>query len=217
MKIVTNEAFATKLRESQLNKTVPIMAAIIPAVDSFEIVNTAYHTWGQGIASFTFFVGQNMNLNDTVSGINIVKLPVSNLPKLYTVSYVHQVLKYLHKSQYDWFFISWSATYVNINAMYDLIKKLDPQKPSYLGHSSSQEGAELYCDKNSGILLSRGLLEALVPRLNDCDRQLNSYAWDLEIGECIQKVAGVTCSKNHSKVRYVKFLVTTVFVCAILL
>ena len=193
-----------------------MIAAVLPSIDSDpELITATYDTWGHHMADYSVFVGANSSHHSS-GNISVINIPHFHLKRLYTVSDIYQILTYLHgyRSQYNWLFITWSAIYVNINTMYNLIMKLDPQKPFYFGHSSSQEGTKSYCDKNSGILLSRGLLQALVPRLKDCDSQLKNYAWDLEIGECIQKVAGVTCSKDYSKVsKFLSQLYFTLYPC----
>lgn len=200
-RLATSKSPAT---ETGLNRTIlrklSIMAAILPTVDSdLEILTAAYYTWGTSM-DFTVFVEPNTTDFDTFSTI---KMQNFHSNKLYTVGDIYQIFQYLHEHSnhpYNWLFISVNATYVNVDAMNNLIAKLDPKKPYYLGHSSS-EGGTLYCNKNSGILLSKGLLEAVTPRLSDCAKSIGTHTWDENLGDCIKEIVGVACNnKTFSKV-----------------
>lgn len=145
-----------------------------------------------------------------------------------TVRQLFSLIKLLHSKyieSYNWFLLASRKVYVAARDLENLLNRLDPHTPVYLGKpgsSNPQEMAELrmipneyFCEGGPGILLSRAALEAIVPFLDECLQQVQSYKdeggsggemefsrADVELGRCFSRKLGVQCSTSREVDRH---------------
>ena len=129
-----------------------------------------------------------------------------------TVRQLFSLIKLLHSKyieSYNWFLLASRKVYVAARDLENLLNRLDPHTPVYLGKpgsSNPQEMAELrmipneyFCEGGPGIILSRAALEAIVPFLDKCLQQIQSYSFsrsDVELGRCFSRKVDVHCSTS---------------------
>ena len=189
------------------------------------IFNATLHSWGQLTSNWKIGLGgissnhswskdgyQFMNhmlmtnecddfsSNRSISPVNLFCL----LHSIYETS----------SSGYDWFVITPSTTYLAVNKLMNLLQKLDPQIPYYIGKLSTTcnssrknyiiQNCNLYCTMEHVIILSQAALEELVPQLSTClhegnlvDRRTSlGGRGDSTLGWCLKKTLLLTCSSS---------------------
>ena len=189
------------------------------------IFNATLHSWGQLTSNWKIGLGgissnhswskdgyQFMNnvlmanecddfsSNRSISSVNLFCL----LHSIYETS----------SSGYDWFVITPSTTYLAVNKLMNLLQKLDPQIPYYIGKLSTTcissrqnyiiQNCNLYCTMEHVIILSQAALEELVPQLSTClhegnlmDRRTSlGGRGDSTLGWCLKKTLLLTCSDS---------------------
>ena len=129
-----------------------------------------------------------------------------------TVRQLFSLIKLLHSKyieNYNWFLLASHEVYVAARDLENLLKRLDPHTPVYLGKPESQNPFEMaslrmlpneyFCKGGPGIILSRAALEAIVPFLDKCLQQIQSYSFnrsDVELGRCFSRKVDVHCSTS---------------------
>jgi len=140
-----------------------------------------------------------------------------------TVHQLFSLLKFVHKKYigtYDWFLLASSEVYVATSDLEKLLSKLDPYTPVYMGKPGSTDPAEMadlkmipneyFCEGGPGIILSHAGLEAIVPFLDECLKQMESYMneegsgsesefgrGDTELGRCFSRKLDIQCSTSR--------------------
>jgi len=131
-----------------------------------------------------------------------------------TVHQLFSLLKFVHKKYigtYDWFLLASSEVYVATSDLEKLLSKLDPHTIVYMGRPGSQNPIEMaslrmmvneyFCEGGPGIILSHTALEAIVPFLDECLKQVQSYSTfsrsDVELGRCFSRKLDVHCSTSQ--------------------
>eukprot|EP00929_Paragymnodinium_shiwhaense_P063914 TRINITY_DN31989_c0_g1_i2.p1 TRINITY_DN31989_c0_g1~~TRINITY_DN31989_c0_g1_i2.p1 ORF type:complete len:394 (+),score=68.48 TRINITY_DN31989_c0_g1_i2:140-1321(+) len=144
-----------------------------------------------------------------------------SLPRL--VRRVAELLKKMLEcwgDQADWFFIVDDDTFVRVDRMQETIRSLglDASVPHLLGAPVFSEqftrkrhwrehGASSHCGGGAGVLLSRGLLRDLVPKIELClegePRTTLFWYWDeVELlGRCVYEFFRINCTDMESAVR----------------
>ena len=121
------------------------------------------------------------------------------------------MLKYVYDNfldEFNWFLRADDDVYVRTPELIELINKLDPNEPLYIGQPGLGKPEdkqrlkllphECFCMGGPGVLFSNGLLKQLGPHLEDClQNVVVSYNEDVEVGRCISRRLGVQCSWSY--------------------
>lgn len=115
--------------------------------------------------------------------------------------------------KYQWFIVVHRTTYVAVNQLVKMLLQFDSSEPIYMGHPDSFTvtqrnryglvSHEKICRSNAGIILSRSALKRVAPHLRNCrglglssSLRGSTGAGDVELGRCISRRLGVTCSHS---------------------
>lgn len=101
----------------------------------------------------------------------------------------------------QWYFIGLSATYVDYNQLIEYLNRLESETLLYLGKpiriNSSKTLSTYYCDRGSGIVLSRTLLQKLY--IEKCSADSSE---DVCLSTNIWSSHKITCMEGGSEVGY---------------
>ena len=207
-----NHAGASPVINTKKTLCVSVFTPATQLPSTARIVN---QTWGSGVTDYRLVLGGNSKIPSEWR-----KLPITHLKQDQefsssqpTVHQLFSLLKFLHEEYirtYDWFLLASSEVYVAVSDLEKLLSKLDPHTPVYMGRPGSQNPIEMaslrmmvneyFCEGGPGIILSRTALEAIVPFLDECLKQVQSYSTfsrsDVELGRCFSRKLGVHCSTS---------------------
>jgi chondroitin sulfate synthase len=173
-----------------------------------------YNTWGQNLpGKLAFFAGNK-------SGKDSHSLPVVTLNGV-DDSYPPQrkslmMLKYMHDhfiDDYEWFMRCDDDVYVRTDKLEELLRGFDSTEELLIGQAGQglvNERGQLglgpndnFCMGGPGVIMSRSVLKKLAPHLEHCLNNMVSTHEDVELGRCVRKHVGVTCTWSF-EVRYRK-------------
>ncbi|KAK7105866.1 hypothetical protein V1264_017190 [Littorina saxatilis] len=168
-----------------------------------------HDTWGAAQnGSLLFFVGGNDDVDEK-------GLPVQILSDVIDSQYPPQrksfaMLEFMHQKygrKYEWFMRADDDVFVDVDRLRTMLASVDSSKPLYLGHPGTGKADEEgklglkvgapYCMGGTGVILSRGALEALVAHKDECLRNTVSDHEDSELGRCVYNTTGVSCVKSE--------------------
>lgn len=169
--------------------------------------SVVYNTWGKSLSGkVEFFAG-----NNTANAINSEGLPLVSLPGV-DDSYPPQrksfmMLKYMHDNyidQFEWFIRSDDDVYIRTDKLEAFLRRFDSSEDLFIGQAgvgARDEHGRLglgpldnFCMGGTGMVMSHSVLKKLAPHLESCLENLLSNHEDVEIGRCIKKYVGVSCT-----------------------
>lgn len=71
----------------------------------------------------------------------------------------------------------------------------------------SLDDDENFCMGGPGVIFSRETLRRIAPHLNECYERLYTTHEDVELGRCVRKYAGISCTWSY-EASYYKILST---------
>lgn len=171
--------------------------AVITTVTKLMSQTLAIHgTWGPEAMQVIYFVGEVQPMPHLPHGMNVIQLDgiqdeegVWNAKELAVVKYL--IDNYL--DTVDWFVVVSDETYIVTDSLDKQLSKLDSGVSVYLGRAGevADNGKNLLCSKNPGIVYSRGLLERLKSYLPLCRPGQSEMS---SLSSCIS-VMGVKCTQ----------------------
>jgi hypothetical protein len=193
-----------RLIKDEVNVREPLYVGVVTAVGFLNTRATVVNrTWAKDASKVEFYAAAS---KDGVS------LPVVSLPDV-DDSYppqkkVYRMLAYMHDhyiNQYNWFLRADDDAYIRVPELIDLLSRLDPSEPLYIGSPGFGRDNDLeriklfpherYCMGGPGVIFSRALLIQLVPHLDECLRSVVvSWNEDLEVGRCISRKLDIQCT-----------------------
>lgn len=198
--------------ETTIHKTVYI--GVLTSKYQLKFLAEAIHnSWGQTATSIEYYITGSIKVIQ--SNLPVVNATFDDELTDMFLALLHMYNKYIH--QFNWFLIANDKMYVRVSRLKKLLNKLDPTADVYIGATSQRpEDSKfksyrqaLYCKGDTGIVLSRNLLQKLAPYLKTCSREAsNSESADVILGYCIKKYIGVQCSSSKEvnvKVTLYKF------------
>ncbi|XP_066149870.1 chondroitin sulfate synthase 1 [Euwallacea fornicatus] len=165
-----------------------------------------WDTWGKEVpGNLLIFSSENSTSNDiplvALSGIDDRYPPQK---KSFTM------LKYMHDNfidQYEWFMRADDDLYVRTDKLEELLRAVDSKKPFFIGQTGrgtkeerghlSLDSDENFCMGGPGMIMSRETLKRIAPYIEECLVNLYTTHEDVEIGRCVKKFAGVSCTWNY--------------------
>lgn len=120
------------------------------------------------------------------------------------------MFKYMYDNlidQYEWFLRADDDVYIRGDKLEVLLRSINGSKPLYLGQAGlgtpeeygnlSLATNENYCMGGTGMILSRSALRLIGPHIKDCLQEMYTTHEDVEIGRCIKRFAGITCTWSY--------------------
>ncbi|GBP61743.1 Chondroitin sulfate synthase 1 [Eumeta japonica] len=109
--------------------------------------------------------------------------------------------------RFEWFMRADDDVYVRGERLADLLRSVDSRKPQFIGQAGRGTGAERdalaldynenFCMGGPGVLLSRETLRRVAPHVRYCLKHLYTTHEDVELGRCVAKFAGVSCTWSY--------------------
>ncbi|XP_078599027.1 chondroitin sulfate synthase 3-like [Branchiostoma floridae x Branchiostoma japonicum] len=165
-----------------------------------------YETWGKQISGKVEFFSATDSKTSLGNKIPIVSIPgVTDVYPPQKKAFL--MLKYMHDhylDDYEWFVRADDDVYIRGDRLENFLRKVDSSQPLYIGQAGVGKEDELgrlglrpdenYCMGGPGMIMSRETLRRVVPNIPWCLKNLYSSHEDVEIGRCITKFAGITCT-----------------------
>ena len=195
-----------------------LTVAVLTNQEHLMMADAVFDTWGESPNQIIFFVGEDCDVTvPMATGLPLVKVPGVQDAHVNSVTKTFQVLQYLadnylHSSR--WFLLASDNVYFRLDKLEQLLTKLNPSTPIYLGRPASGRHGdsnklsllahERYCLGSTGVVLSEGLLAALTQHLEACLSGSVSVGgsggvgeWpDVELGRCVSRMTGVQCAQS---------------------
>ncbi|KAB0800270.1 hypothetical protein PPYR_06010 [Photinus pyralis] len=191
--------------QSVINDTNEFLLAGVMTAKKY--VNTrakaVYETWGKNVpGKILFFSSEESRSNE------LPLIPLSGIDDNYPPQRKSfAMLKYMHDNyidKYEWFLRADDDLYVRTDRLEELLRSVDSNKPWFIGQAGRGKPHEIrslalkrnenYCMGGPGIILSRDTLKRIVPNIEECLRNLYSNHEDVELGRCVRKFTGISCT-----------------------
>ncbi|KAL9954156.1 hypothetical protein ACROYT_G041657 [Oculina patagonica] len=168
-----------------------------------------FDTWGRNVSGKLMFFSS--------SGETTLEAPVVSLPGVDDSQYPPlkkslMMVKYMydhHIDGYEWFMRADDDVYVRNDKLLRFLRSLNSSDDIHLGHAGigKKEEREMlnlspgenYCMGGPGVILSQSVLRKVGPHLEHCLQtapKLHMHE-DIELGKCIRRYAGVSCTWSH--------------------
>lgn len=186
-----------------------------PYLDHSEILDTSLRTWAKdllvddgnkGSDDLMLYVPLNSEIEKSTE-LSVSYLSEIGKDNRLTSGSMYQMISDMcsqHVDTHHHFFFVNSKSYVNIPKLLDIAHHLDDSETLLFGKSVPTQNFEKFyvndpdthCAMNSGLLMSRHLLQRICPRLTVCIREHNSamYSADLHLARCLKRFLNVTCA-----------------------
>ncbi|XP_066273498.1 chondroitin sulfate synthase 1-like isoform X1 [Branchiostoma lanceolatum] len=166
----------------------------------------AYETWQRHIPGKVEFYSAYDPTGSSPGGLSRVNIPgVDDAYPPQKKSFL--MLKYMHDhylDQYDWFMRADDDVYIKGDKLENFLRGVNATRPLYIGQTGlgnaeefgrlSLDAGENFCMGGPGMIMSRETLRRMVPNISWCLKHLYTTHEDVEIGRCIQKFTGVSCT-----------------------
>lgn len=165
-----------------------------------------YETWSQDLPGRIAFFSSEVS---RAPGLPLV--PLRNVDDSYPPqkkSFL--MLLYMYEKygdKFEWFMRADDDVYVRGDKLEEFLRSVDSRKPQFIGQAgrgTNQERDILALDYNEnfcmggpGVLLSRETLRRVAPHVKYCLKHLYSTHEDVELGRCVAKFAGVSCTWSY--------------------
>ncbi|CAK1541983.1 unnamed protein product [Leptosia nina] len=109
--------------------------------------------------------------------------------------------------KFEWFMRADDDVYVRGDKLGDFLRSVDSRKPQFIGQAGRGTTAERdalaldynenFCMGGPGVLISRETLRRVAPHVKYCLKHLYTTHEDVELGRCVAKFAGVSCTWSY--------------------
>lgn len=167
-------------------------------------------TWGQPLfpGQLSFFVGDNVH-RDSFTDLPLVRLPtVDDTYPPQKKSFL--MLKYMYDNlldQFEWFVRADDDVYLRMDKLEVFLRSLNSSRPLYIGQAGlgtpeeygmlSLGDDENYCMGGPSIVMSRETVKLVGPHVKECLKTLYTNHEDVELGRCVKRFAGVSCTWSY--------------------
>ncbi|XP_049871595.1 chondroitin sulfate synthase 1 [Pectinophora gossypiella] len=165
-----------------------------------------FETWGQDLPGRIAFFSSEVS---RAPGLPLV--PLKNVDDSYPPqkkSFL--MLLYMYENygdKFEWFMRADDDVYVRGDKLGEFLRSVDSRKPQFIGQAgrgtSDERDAlaldynENFCMGGPGVLLSRETLRRVAPHVKYCLKHLYTTHEDVELGRCVAKFAGVSCTWSY--------------------
>ncbi len=168
-----------------------------------------FDTWGRNVSGKLMFFSSS---GETTLEAPVVSLPGVNDSQYPPLKKSLMMVKYMydhHIDGYEWFMRADDDVYVRNDKLVRFLRSLNSSDDIHLGHAGigKKEEREMlnlspgenYCMGGPGVILSQSVLRKVGPHLEHCLQtapKLHMHE-DIELGKCIRRYAGVSCTRSH--------------------
>ncbi|XP_045513002.1 chondroitin sulfate synthase 1 [Pieris brassicae] len=120
------------------------------------------------------------------------------------------MLLYMYENygeRFEWFMRADDDVYVRGDKLEEFLRSVDSRKPQFIGQAGRGTTAERdalaldynenFCMGGPGVLISRETLRRVAPHVKYCLKHLYTTHEDVELGRCVAKFAGVSCTWSY--------------------
>ena len=164
----------------------------------------AYKTWARSInGEVIFFSGEASEGNGNIPIVGLEGVDDTYPPQKKSFS----MLKYMHDNyidQFEWFMRADDDVYIKGGRLQSFLRSINSSRALFIGQAGlgtkeefgqlSLEENENFCMGGPGIVLSRTTLKRLAGHIDHCLRNSYTTHEDVEIGRCVKKFAGISCT-----------------------
>ncbi|XP_068622557.1 chondroitin sulfate synthase 1 [Battus philenor] len=165
-----------------------------------------FDTWGQDLPGRIAFFSSEVS---RAPGLPLVPL------RFVDDSYPPQkksflMLLYMYEKygdKFEWFMRADDDVYVRGDKLGEFLRSVDSRKPQFIGQAGRGTTAERdalaleynenFCMGGPGVLISRETLRRVAPHVKYCLKHLYTTHEDVELGRCVAKFAGVSCTWSY--------------------
>ena len=169
-------------------------------------VVAAHQTWATTIPGRVMFFSSEGSEREAPPDIPVVGIPgVDDSYPPQKKSFL--LLKYMHDyfiDDYEWFMRADDDVYVKGDRLSVFLNSVNSSRPLFIGQAGlgnkdefgqlSLDRDENFCMGGPGMIFSRRTLRLVVPHISYCLKNLYTTHEDVEIGRCVQRFAGVSCT-----------------------
>nr|XP_022906021.1 chondroitin sulfate synthase 1 isoform X1 [Onthophagus taurus] len=172
---------------------------------------TVYNTWGKEVPGKIAFFSSEGSYSNSIPLVALKGVDDSYPPQKKSFT----MLKYMHDhyiDRFEWFMRADDDVYVRTDRLEVLLRSVDSRKPWFIGQTGrgnteefgllALESDENFCMGGPGVILSRETLKRIAPYLEDCLRNLYTTHEDVELGRCVKKHAGISCTWSYEASDY---------------
>ena len=169
-------------------------------------VLAAYNTWVSTIPGQVIFyscVGTESEAPQNVSVVGLDCIDEAYPPQ--KKSFL--MLKHMHDhylDKFEFFMRADDDVYIRGDRLSDFLHSVNSSKNLFIGQAGqgkkeelgllNLEGEENFCMGGPGMVLSSSTLTKIVPHIGYCLKNLYSTHEDVEVGRCVHKFAGISCT-----------------------
>lgn len=167
-----------------------------------------WRTWAQHIpGQVVFFVAENTVVSSPdLPVVRLIGVDDTYPPQKKSFAMLRWMADH-GLDKFDWFLRADDDLYVRGDRLETFLRSLDASRPLMIGQAGlgtvdefgqlSLADDENYCMGGPGVLLSHLTLRTVRPHLAECLRNMFTTHEDVEVGRCIRKHVGVSCTWNY--------------------
>lgn len=165
-----------------------------------------YETWGREVPGKILFFSSETSHSNHVPLVPLPEVDDSYPPQKKSFT----MLKYMHDNyidHFEWFLRADDDVYVRTDRIESFLRSIDSKKPWFIGQTGrgnseefgllSLDSDENFCMGGPGVILSRETLKRIAPYIDDCLSNLYTNHEDVELGRCVRRFAGVSCTWSY--------------------
>ncbi|ESO90645.1 hypothetical protein LOTGIDRAFT_163867 [Lottia gigantea] len=154
-----------------------------------------------------FFIGGEEPYNGELPVVILKGIPDDEYPPRRKSFAMLRYVNQFYGNHFNWFMRVDDDIYINLKKLESLLFRMNAEDKVYLGHPGlgtqkefghiGLEGDTPYCMGGPGVLLSRKLLNGITGQLATCLNSTASVHEDSELGRCIFKYFGLSCTRSE--------------------
>jgi len=162
-----------------------------------------YETWGKVMPGKMMFFASSSSQRNDLPVVSLTGVDDSYPPQRKSM----MMLKYMHDNfidQYEWFMRADDDVYIRTEKLERFLRQLNSSDDLYIGQAgvgNQEEKGKLglglgdnFCMGGPGVVISSSALRKVVPYLEHCLQNLLTTHEDVEVGRCIKKFVGISCT-----------------------
>ena len=162
-----------------------------------------YETWGGSLPGSLAFFSSDNSRSSSLPVVSLKGVDDSYPPQRKSM----MMLKYMHDNyinDYEWFMRCDDDVYVRTDKLELLLRTLNSTEDLYIGQAGTGKKPwkkylqlkpeKNYCLGGPGVIFSASVLRKFVQNMGRCLQHLITRHEDVEIGRCVDKFMGLSCT-----------------------
>ncbi|XP_023945613.2 chondroitin sulfate synthase 1 [Bicyclus anynana] len=165
-----------------------------------------YETWAQDLPGRIAFFSSEVSRAPGLPLIPLRSVDDSYPPQ--KKSFLMLLYMFEHYGErFEWFMRADDDVYVRGDKLGEFLRSVDSRKPQFIGQAgrgtNNEKDAlaldynENFCMGGPGVLISRETMRRVAPHVKYCLKHLYTTHEDVELGRCVAKFAGVSCTWSY--------------------